>query len=97
MAESDEQKKAASSKQLHAAIDRIEDAEMAVLFVGDDEKTQIDIPLRLLPEGARGGDHLRITISIDKASRDAAAGRVRSLQEKLTQAGGAQDQKDFKL
>jgi hypothetical protein len=51
----------------------------------------------LLPEGASDGDHLRISISIDKESRDAAASRVKSLQDKLAQAGGAQDQKDFKL
>jgi tRNA threonylcarbamoyladenosine modification (KEOPS) complex Cgi121 subunit len=97
MAESDEQKRAAPSKQIHAAIDRIEDGDMAVLYVGDDEKTQIDIPLSLLPDGVSDGDHLRITVSIDKASQDAAASRVKSLQEKLTQAGGTQDQKDFKL
>lgn len=96
MAESDE-KKSASSTQIHAAIDRIEDGGLAVLVVGDDEKTQIDIPLELLPEGVSDGDHLRITISIDKGSRDAAASRVKSLQEKLMQQSGTQDQKDFKL
>ncbi|HEX8888124.1 MAG TPA: DUF3006 domain-containing protein [Pyrinomonadaceae bacterium] len=97
MAESDEQKQSASSKQLHAAIDRIEDGGMAVLYVGDDEKTQIDIPLSLLPEGAQDGDHLRITILIDKGSRDQAASRVKSLQEKLAQKSGTDEQKDFKL
>ena len=97
MAESDEQKKAAPSKQIHATVNRIEDGDMAVLMVGDDEKTQIDIPLSLLPDGASDGDHLRITVSIDKQSSDAAASRVKSLQEKLAQAGGTQDQKDFKL
>jgi hypothetical protein len=89
--------KRTASRQLHAAIDRIEDNEMAVLLFGDDEKTQVDVPLSLLPEGASDGDHLRITISIDKESRDAAASRVKKLQDKLAQAGGAQDQKDFKL
>jgi hypothetical protein len=97
MAEGDNQSKRAASRQLHAAIDRIEDNEMAVLFFGDDEKTQVDVPLSLLPEGASDGDHLRITISIDKESRAAAASRVRKLQDKLEQASGAQDQKDFKL
>ena len=97
MAESDEQKRAAPSKQLHATINRIEDGEMAVIFIGDDEKAQIDLPLSLLPHGVGDGDHLRISISVDKASRDAAASRVRSLQEKLTQQSGPQEQKDFKL
>lgn len=97
MAESSEPKKAASSKQIHAAIDRIEDGGVAVVLVGDDEKTQLDIPRALLPDGASEGDHLRITISIDRQSRDAAAARVKSLQEKLAQKSGAEEQKDFKL
>jgi hypothetical protein len=97
MAESNDQAKRAASRQLHAAIDRIEDNEMAVLLFGDDEKTQVDVPLSLLPEGASDGDHLRVTISIDKESRDAAATRVKNLQDKLAQSGGAQEQKDFKL
>jgi hypothetical protein len=97
MADSDDQTKRAASRQIHAAIDRIEDNKMAVLLVGDDEKTQVDVPLSLLPDGARDGDHLRITISIDKESREAAATRVKKLQDKLAQTGGAQDQKDFKL
>ena len=97
MAESDNQTKRAASRQLHAAIDRIEDNEMAVLLFGDDEKTKVDVPLSLLPEGASDGDHLRITISIDKESHEKAAARVKNLQDKLAQAGGAQEQKDFKL
>lgn len=97
MADSDNQPKRAASRQLHAAIDRIEDNDMAVLLFGDDEKMQVDVPLSLLPDGASDGDHLRITISIDKESRAAATSRVKKLQDKLTQAGGAQDQKDFKL
>jgi hypothetical protein len=97
MAESDEQKKSTSAKQIHAAIDHIEDGGIAVLYVGDDEKTKIDIPLSLLPEGAEDGDHLRITVSIDKGSRDAAVSRVKGLQEKLAQKSGTEEQKDFKL
>lgn len=97
MAESDDQSKGAASRQFHAAIDRIEDNKIAVLLIGDDEKTQVDVPLSLLPDGAGDGDHLRITISIDKQSRDAATSRVKKLQDKLTQASGAEDQKDFKL
>ena len=69
---------------------------MAVLLF-DDGKTQVDIPVSLLPDGATDGDHLSITISIDKGSRTAAGGRVQRLQEKLTQKSSAQDQKDFKL
>lgn len=97
MAEKDEQSKRAASRQTRAAIDRIEDNEMAVLLVGDDQKTQLDVPVALLPEGAKGGDHLRITISLDKASSDETAARVKKLQDKLARAGGAEEQKDFKL
>jgi hypothetical protein len=87
----------AESTKLLAEIDRIEDNETAVLLVNDDRKTQLDVPLALLPEGACDGDHLRITISLDKESRDEAAGRVRKLQDKLSQAGGAEGKKEFKL
>ncbi|HKC63915.1 MAG TPA: DUF3006 domain-containing protein [Pyrinomonadaceae bacterium] len=85
------------SKQIHAVIDRIEDNDMAVLLLGDDKKTQVDIPLSLLPGGASDGDHLKITISIDNESRETAASRVKSLQDKLTLETDTQDQKDFKL
>ena len=97
MADRDDQPKRAPSRQVRAAIDRIEDNEMAVLLVGDEGKIQLDVPLALLPEGASDGDHLRLTISLDKAAGDEAATRVKKLQDKLTQTGGAQEQKDFKL
>ncbi|HEX8844992.1 MAG TPA: DUF3006 domain-containing protein [Pyrinomonadaceae bacterium] len=98
MAESEDQRKGAgASRQIRAEIDRIEDGGMAVLVVGDDRQTQMDVPLSLLPEGASDGDHLRITFALDKESRASAAARVKSLQDKLAQQGGAQDQKDFKL
>jgi hypothetical protein len=97
MADGDEQPKRAASRQLRAEIDRIEDGGMAVLMVGGDGKTQLDVPVSLLPEGASDGDHLRITITLDKESREAAAGRVKRLRDKLAEKGGAQDEKDFKL
>lgn len=90
-------KRNAQSKQIHAAIDRMEDNDMAVLLVGDDEKTQLDVPRSLLPEGAKDGDHLRITLTLDRSSRDAAQERIRRLQGELIQQSGTQDKKDFKL
>ena len=84
------------TKQLRAEIDRIEDGDVAVLMVGDG-KTQVDVPASLLPEGAAAGDHLRISITLDKESRDAASSRVKRLQDKLAAKGGADDEKDFKL
>jgi hypothetical protein len=97
MADRDDQPKRAASKQIRAQINRIEDNDVAVLMVGDDAKTQLDVPLALLPEGAGEGDHLRINISLDKESKDAAADRVKKMQDKLAQAGGSEGQKDFKL
>lgn len=97
MHDSDDEKRGARAAPVHAVIDRIEDKGVAVLLVGDDEKMQIDLPAELLPKGAKEGDHLRITIALDGAARTAAADRVKKLQEQLTQAGGAQAQKDFKL
>jgi hypothetical protein len=91
----------AESKKILAEIDRIEDNKTAVLLVGDDDgggrKTQLDVPLALLPEGAGDGDHLRITISLDRESKDETAGRVKKLQDRLSQAGGAEGKKEFKL
>ena len=97
MADRNDQSKGAASRQIHAEIDRIEDDKMAVLLIGDKGKTQLDVPLALLPDGASDGDHLRITISIDRESRTASASRVKKLQDKLAQTGGAEGQKDFKL
>ncbi|HEX8492747.1 MAG TPA: DUF3006 domain-containing protein [Pyrinomonadaceae bacterium] len=97
MPKADDDKKRAKAKPIQAVIDRIEDGEVAVLLVDDDEKTQIDFPLRLLPEGASDGDHLRITITRERELRAAAEDRIKKLQERLTQSGGAQEQKDFKL
>lgn len=97
MSEADDKPKRGAARQIRAEIDRIEDGDVAVLLVGDDGKTQLDVPLSLLPEGAAGGDHLRITITLDKESRDAATRRVKRLQDKLAAKGGAQAEKDFKL
>ena len=95
MAQDDERR--AASKQMRAVIDRIEEDAIAVLLVGDDERTQLDVPVSLLPEGAKDGDHLRVTFTIDRASRDSAKARIKRLQEQLKTESGTQDKKDFKL
>jgi hypothetical protein len=71
------------TSNFHAVIDRIEDNEMAVIFLGDDEKAQIDLPVSFLPANAGDGDHLRITITLDEESRDAMQDRIRKLQDEL--------------
>ena len=93
----DAEKKRAKAARIPAVVDRIEDGGQAVLLVGDDEQTQIDFPVSLLPEGVSDGDHLKITITKDKGARVAAEDRIKKLQEELTQAGGVEGKKDFKL
>lgn len=86
-----------ASSTIKAVIDHIEDGGMAVVLLGDDEKTSVDVPLSFLPQGVGGGDHLHITFTVDPAARAATADRVKKLQDQLTQTSGTQDQKDFKL
>ncbi len=104
----DEAKRGGRSKQTRAVVDRIEDGDVAVLDLGDGGRT-LDLPLSRLPEGTTDGDHLRLTFDgepseqtlaravKDRRSRDDAEDRVRKLQERLAQRGGAQGKKDFKL
>ncbi len=96
---------------VHAVVDRIEDGDVAVLTLEDEQESQLDLPRAQLPAGTSDGDHLRLTYTLDpttkqrtlkhvardERARAEAADRVRSLQERLEQLGGAQDKKDFKL
>ena len=84
------------SKRTRAVVDRVEDGGVAVLHVGEDEGLKVELPASLLPEGAEGGSHLTITLSLDESSRRAAEERVKSLQEKLEKRGG-EGPKNYKL
>ena len=88
--------KGGKSKRTRAVIDRIEDGGTAVLLVGEEE-TKVELPASLLPEGADGGSHLVLNVSLDEASRKEAEERVKALQEKLEKRGGGEGQKNFKL
>ena len=92
-----EEKKADKSKRTRAVIDRIEDNRVAVIHVGEDEKTKVELPASLLPEGAEGGSHLVINVSLDEGSRKASEDRVKAMQEKLEKRGGGEGKKSFKL
>ena len=106
-----EEEKVAQTVEVRAVVDRIEDGDMAVLSLEDEQQAQLDLPLARLPAGTSDGDHLRLTYALDpntkqrtlkkvtrdKHARDAAADRVRHLQERLEQLGGAQGKKDFKV
>lgn len=93
----DNRKKDATSASLHAVIDRIEDNDMAVILLGPEEREQLDLPARFLPQGAGEGDHLRITITLDEESRAAAEEEVRRLQDELERRSTTKGQKNFKL
>lgn len=92
-----EEKQGGKSKRTRAVIDRIEDGGTAVLHVGADEETKVELPASLLPEGAEEGSHLSVTIALDETSRKEAEDRVKALQEKLEKRGGGEGQKSFKL
>jgi hypothetical protein len=93
----DDEKKGASPDGIHAVIDRIEDNDMAVILLGDEEREQIDLPIAYLPEGASDGDHLRITIALDRESRKGAEEEIRRLQDELENRSGTKGRKNFKL
>lgn len=82
-----ESPKDARSIKFRAVIDRIEDNDMAVVLIGDDEAAQLDVPKAFLPSDATDGDHLSITIKLDKESRDSMTDKIRSLQEELLNRG----------
>ena len=92
-----EEKKTGKSKRTRAVVDRIEDGRLAVLHVGDDEETKVELPASLLPEGTESGSHLVINVSLDEGARKESEDRVKALQEKLEKRGGGEGQKSFKL
>ena len=92
-----DEKKAGKSKRTRAVLDRIEDGHTAVLYAGEEEGLKVELPASLLPEGAEGGSHLLITLTLDEGSRKAAEDRIRDLQERLERRAGGGGQKDFKL
>ena len=89
--------KGGKSKRTRAVVDRIEDGGVAVLHVGEDEETKVELPASLLPAGAEGGSHLVISVSLDDDARKQSEGRVKALQERLEKRGGGEGQKNFKL
>ena len=83
-----EENKRKRSVELRGVIDRIEDNEMAVILLGEDEKMRVDFPVKLLPEGASDGDHLRIKIKLDDESRAKMQERIQNLQAELLARSG---------
>lgn len=67
---------------MKATLDRIE-SDYAVMLLRDDEDVRFNLPLVLLPEGAREGDILDINIVKDLHETEDAMKRVSILIEKL--------------
>lgn len=63
-------------------IDRVE-GDLAVLVLYDDDGVKFNMPVRLLPDGAKDGDHLTMSFAKDEASRDSEKKRVDNLLAEL--------------
>ncbi|MEW6207625.1 MAG: DUF3006 domain-containing protein [Acidobacteriota bacterium] len=59
-------------------IDRIE-GDLAVITFYEDDRVKFNLPVSLLPTGARGGDHLQITFTEDEESREELKKRIGEL------------------
>jgi hypothetical protein len=68
-----------------AVIDRIE-GELAVVVL-DDDKVKFNLPVKYLPEGVAGGDHLHITFNKDDEARAKTKGRIEQLLKELKGPG----------
>jgi DUF3006 family protein len=71
-----------SASPARVIIDRIE-GDLAVLVLYEDDRVRFNFPLRLLPEGACEGDHLRMTFAEDNASRESEKKRIGNLLDEL--------------
>ncbi|MHB9053239.1 MAG: DUF3006 domain-containing protein [Thermoleophilia bacterium] len=60
-------------------LDRVE-GDSAVLLIAGRESV---IPVSVLPQGAREGDHLLLTVTVDESARDKTASEVSDLQRRL--------------
>ncbi|HLG13724.1 MAG TPA: DUF3006 domain-containing protein [Blastocatellia bacterium] len=67
-------------------VDRVE-GDLAVLVLYDDDRVRFNVPVRLLPEGVGGGDHLRLSFTRDFESREGEREKIRRLLSDLTQRG----------
>jgi hypothetical protein len=64
----------------HVSLDRIEE-NLAVVMTR--EGHQWLLPVGYLPDGAAGGDVLRVTVSVDEEETEKLAGRIHDLQQRL--------------
>ena len=69
-------------KSISMVVDRIED-DRAALVLSDDEKVKLSLPIKVLPDGVKSGDHLEVTFKIDRKRTEEVAAEVEDLLEKL--------------
>lgn len=72
-----------SEVTLKVVIDRIE-GDLAVISLFDDDSVKFDLPIKYMPEGAREGEHYRLTLTPDQESRDSERKRIDDLYKQLT-------------
>ncbi len=66
---------------MKAVIDRIVDG-VAVMLLGEDEH-KVEIPVALLPEGAREGSWLKVSLELDQEGEMQQREKISNLLEKL--------------
>lgn len=69
-------------KSVSMVVDRIED-DRAALVMSDDEKVKFSLPVKVLPDGVKSGDHLEVIFKIDRKRTEEVAAEVEDLLEKL--------------
>ncbi|MFN7928749.1 MAG: DUF3006 domain-containing protein [Blastocatellia bacterium] len=80
---------------MSAVIDRVEEG-LAVIALSEKDEIQFNLPLSLLPAGAKAGDWLKLTLALDNEGTTAARARVTALQAELTKDND-QEQMNIKL
>jgi hypothetical protein len=73
-------------KIVRAVVDRME-GKLAVLLLGVDEETQIQLPKQYLPVGVKEGSVLSINFNLDQKETDAAKKEAADLIERLQRRG----------
>lgn len=71
-----------SKRTFSAFLDRRE-GDMAVLLLGDDQRHAVSVPSSFLPEDAKEGTALTVTIAVDEGATESARARVSSLLDEL--------------
>jgi hypothetical protein len=70
--------------KIKVVVDRLE-GDLAVIVLYDDDSVKFNLPVKYLPEGTRGGDHLQVTFAPDRQSREAEKQKVADLLKSLTE------------